>query len=189
MSVLRVVAPKCAFWRLVLVSFLDVGCWNLDVLSPISPLWPTVDEAGGISYTTATDLEPLRNMKTCSKCGQPNEDAAQVCAGCGEKLAAPRPSKVDPALVDPALDPAIVGRFGSLEEASVLQSRLEAAGIEAWIPEEYGSRVFSAVIPLEPLTVQVAAKDLAAARALLAEPAPPVEDSGSPQSKSTPDKT
>jgi len=115
-------------------------------------------------------------MKTCSHCGAANEDTAQVCAGCGKKFARSKSQKVDPALVDPLLDPAIVATSSSLEEASVLKTRLEAAGIEAWIPEEYGAQVFSAVIPLEPISVQVAAKDLSAAKAVLAQTPPPAEE-------------
>ncbi len=109
-----------------------------------------------------------------------NDNTARVCAGCGEKFPVPSTKKVDPALVDPSLDPAIVATFGSLEEASVLRTRLEAAGIEAWIPEEYGANVFSAVIPLEPISVQVAAKDLRTAKSILAQPPPPAEEPTSP---------
>jgi hypothetical protein len=116
-------------------------------------------------------------MKNCPYCGHVNEDNATACAGCGETLPAPSKSKVDPRLVDPALDPKIVATFSNLEQASVLKARLEAAGIEAWIPEEYEPQVFSAVISLERITVRVAAKDFPAAQAVLAEPA--VTDEGS----------
>lgn len=115
-------------------------------------------------------------MKTCSYCGAVNDNTAKVCAGCGETFPVPAKGKVDPALLDPSLEPAIVARFNSVEEASVLKTRLEAAGIEAWIPEEYGAQVFSGVIPLEPISVQVAAKDLAAAKEVLATPPPPAEE-------------
>ena len=119
-------------------------------------------------------------MKTCSYCGAMNDNAARVCTGCGEKFPVPTREKVDPVHVDPSLEPAIVATFGSLEQASVLKTRLEAAGIEAWIPEEYGAQVFSAVIPLEPISVQVAAKDLPTAKEVLAQPPPPAEEPTSP---------
>ena len=109
-------------------------------------------------------------MKTCPYCGHANEDNASICGGCGETLTAPS-SKTDPQLKDPALAPKIVATFSNLEEASVLKGRLEAAGIEAWIPEEFEPQVFSAVIPLERITVRVAVKDYSSAQALLAEPA------------------
>ncbi len=72
----------------------------------------------------------------------------------------------EPQLRDPAFSPVVVGTFSSLQEAKLLADRLEAAGIEAEIPEEYAPQVFSAVIPLELMTVRVAAKDYEAARAV-----------------------
>jgi len=51
----------------------------------------------------------------------------------------------------------------------VLAGRLEAAGIQASIPEEYSEQIFSGVIGLERLTVRVAAKDYKAAMAVVAE--------------------
>ena len=51
----------------------------------------------------------------------------------------------------------------------MLAGRLAAAGIEAYIPEEYAEQVFSGVVALERLTVRVAAKDYEAAKAIVAE--------------------
>jgi len=116
-------------------------------------------------------------MKTCPHCGHVNEDNATACAGCGAALANRSASKVDPQLKDPALAPKIVATFSNLEQASVLKARLEAAGLEAWIPEEYEPQVFSAVIPLERITVRVATKDYEAAQAVLAQPAGPAPES------------
>ena len=123
-------------------------------------------------------------MKTCPYCGHVNEDATTVCAGCGENLPAASGSKVDPRLEDPALAPKIVATYSNLEQASMLKARLEAAGIEAWIPEEYEPQVFSAVISLENITVRVAAKDYEAAQAVLAQPAAS-EDGSAPESETT----
>jgi hypothetical protein len=106
-------------------------------------------------------------MKKCAYCGRDNEDMAVACRECGEEFEAL--SDPAPQLIDPALSPVIVGTFGSLEEANWLAARLEAAGIEAFIPEEFASQVFSAVVPFELVTVRVAAKDYEAAKAIVAE--------------------
>ena len=67
---------------------------------------------------------------------------------------------------------AILASFGDAVEASILLGRLQQAGIEACVPEELRGTAFSNLL-VEPVTVRVAEKDLAAAQALLAE-APPV---------------
>jgi hypothetical protein len=108
-------------------------------------------------------------MKHCSYCGHDNEDTALTCAGCGETLDLPEPPSTEGELADPALSPVVVASFSSLQEASLLADRLEAAGIEAEIPEEYAEQVFSGVIPLSRITVRVAAKDYESAKAVLAE--------------------
>lgn len=110
-------------------------------------------------------------MKKCSYCGRENALDALTCVECGKALGSAPGSSVPKDLLDPGLSPVVVGTFGSLQEASVLVGRLEAAGIEAWVPEEYGAQVFSGVLGIEPLTVRVAAKDYQAAREALAEPA------------------
>jgi putative signal transducing protein len=106
-------------------------------------------------------------MKTCDYCGRQNDDTAELCVECGKALAQ-RAEPTDPQLLDPALRPVIVATFSNLQQASVLAARLQAAGIEATIPEEYAPQVFSAVIPLERITVRVPAKDYEAAKAFLA---------------------
>ena len=63
-------------------------------------------------------------------------------------------------------DLVVLATFGDAVEASILQGRLEQAGIEACVPEELGSSAFSN-LPLSAVTVRVAQKDLAAARAIL----------------------
>jgi len=60
----------------------------------------------------------------------------------------------------------IVGTFSTHTQASILAARLELAGIEACIPEQDASHVFSNVSPLVRVTVRVAAKDAEAAKAL-----------------------
>jgi ribosomal protein L40E len=107
-------------------------------------------------------------MKTCSWCGKTNEDGAAFCAGCGRSLQSPPKTEVDPQLVDPALALVTVASFHNLTEAELLLGRLQTAGIEACIPEEYTTDVFSGVIPFELVTVRVAAKDLEDAKAVIA---------------------
>lgn len=106
-------------------------------------------------------------MKTCAYCGHQNEDAAVACVECGKRFETP-PVAGNP-LLDPSLSPVIVASFSSLQQAQLLVDRLEAGGLEAVIPEEYAPQVFSGVIPLELMTVRVAAKDLEAAKSILAE--------------------
>src|SRR5688500_13628908 len=98
-------------------------------------------------------------MKTCPYCGRENEATLRVCCECGLELESVQP--VDPQLTDPALALVVVGTFSTLVEASVAKSRLDQAGIEACIPEEFTPQIFGAGIasPLERITVRVAAKD------------------------------
>lgn len=110
-------------------------------------------------------------MKKCSYCGRENQDGALACCECGNQFDDVPKTEMDARLSDPALTPVVVARFSSLQQASVLVGRLQEAGIEAWIPEEFAEQVFSGVIALERLTVRVAAKDYGAATAVIAESA------------------
>jgi len=105
-------------------------------------------------------------MKTCSYCGRQNDDTAIACPECGTGTVSLPRSEVDPQLSDPAGALVVVGSFNTMAQASLLLTRLEAAGIEACIPEEYGPQLFSTVIPLGCVTVRVAVKDVEAARAI-----------------------
>jgi hypothetical protein len=108
-------------------------------------------------------------MKKCAYCGCPNEDSAVGCVECGEQFETSSSPEPEPQSLDPALSPVIVAQFSSLQQASVLAGRLEAAGIQASIPEEYSEQIFSGVVGLERVTVRVAAKDYKAAMAIVAE--------------------
>ena len=109
-------------------------------------------------------------MKNCSYCGRENEDAAVGCSECGTEFESSTEPEVDPQLLDPALSLVIVGTYRNVIDASMVMTRLEAAGIEACIPEEYTPQIFWYAIPspLESVTVRVAAKDYDAARQILA---------------------
>jgi len=106
-------------------------------------------------------------MKSCTYCGCQNEDAAIRCKECGSEFAPPE--EVDPQLTDPAEALVVVATFGDSVEASLLKDRLELAGIEACIPEELNPSPFGNFVPMAHVTVQVAAKDLAAAKEILAD--------------------
>lgn len=106
-------------------------------------------------------------MKTCSYCGYQNEDADTLCRGCGESLKQPAVQNEAADLKDPATAPVVVATFHSLEEAELLKSELEAVGIEAYIPEEYTTGVFSSITPFQKVTVRVPAGQLEAARGIV----------------------
>lgn len=108
-------------------------------------------------------------MKRCAYCGCPNEDSAVACCECGVEFETSSSPDPEPQSIDPTLSPVIVARFSSLPQTSLLAGRLEAAGIEALIPEEYSEQIFSGVVGLERVTVRVAAKDYEAAMAVVAE--------------------
>lgn len=124
-------------------------------------------------------------MKKCAYCGRENEDGAVACAGCGEQFETSSPPDPEPRSLDPALSPVIVAQFSNLQQASLLAGRLEAAGIQACIPEEYSEQIFSGVVGLERLTVRVAAKDYEAAKAVFAEGAEATSTSVAPGSATT----
>ena len=108
-------------------------------------------------------------MKRCSYCGGENEDNAVNCADCGTELESTSP-QVDPELEDPTLSLVVVGTYRNAVDANMVKTRLEGAGIEACVPEEYTPQILWPA-PLELVTVRVAAKDLEAAQRILASEA------------------
>jgi hypothetical protein len=104
----------------------------------------------------------------CSYCGHQNEDTAVACSECGTGTVSSLAPEADAQLSDPADALVIVGEFDTMAQASLLATCLEAAGIEACIPEEYAQHIFSNVIPLGGVTVRVAAKDHEAAETIVA---------------------
>jgi hypothetical protein len=107
-------------------------------------------------------------MKLCTYCGKENQDSATHCADCGTEFN--KTEGVDSPLDDPKESLVIVATFGDTTEASLLKARLEQAGIEACIPEELDPSPFGNFPPLAHVTVRVAEKNLAAAKAFLASP-------------------
>jgi hypothetical protein len=105
-------------------------------------------------------------MKECSYCGHSNNDAATVCEECGTAFPVPE-APIDPELTDPAEAPVNLKTFDDVPQAILLKDRLEQAGIEAFIPEEFDSSPFGTFKPQIRVTLRVAKKDLQAAREVL----------------------
>lgn len=112
-------------------------------------------------------------MKKCAYCGRENTEDARACFECGTEFKTPEALKGDLNLQDPTLSLVIVGTFGNVVDATMARTRLEAAGIEACIPEEYTPQIlwYAVTSPLEQVTVRVAAKDYEAAKEVLKEDA------------------
>jgi hypothetical protein len=108
-------------------------------------------------------------MKKCPYCGHQNEDSLSLCSICQTELSPTPAPACDPQLTDPTLALVTVASFRSLEEAGMLKARLESAGIEACIPEEFSPHIFWTMTPtpLEAVTVRVAAKDFEAAKQVI----------------------
>ena len=108
-------------------------------------------------------------MKECPYCGRENGADATVCVICHTGLVPPPKPDIDPQLTDPALSLVTLASFKCVEDAGLLKSRLEAAGIEACVPEEFSPHLFWTLSPnpIESVTVRVAAKDYEAAKQLL----------------------
>src|SRR6266446_3351822 len=106
-------------------------------------------------------------MKSCPYCGRENNDETTHCGDCGTQFQ--EGEELDPVLTDPGAELVPVATFGDLLEATLLKTKLEAAGIEACIPEDFASNPFGNFIPLAHVTVQVAATNLDPAKAIVAD--------------------
>jgi len=113
-------------------------------------------------------------MKKCPYCGKEYSDETSICAVDETVLVSdnsvPELSTPEPGVQDSDLNLVIVGTYRTVVDATVVMCRLQAAGIEACIPEEYTPQIFWNVIPspLETVTVRVAAKDYEEARRIIA---------------------
>jgi hypothetical protein len=106
-------------------------------------------------------------MRACPYCGRDNEWAATHCCECGTEFEGEGDSD-DSQFADPRDALVTLAEFPNLAQAALLKEDLEAAGIEACIPEELAPNAFGHFSSPAHITVQVAAKDLDAARLILA---------------------
>jgi hypothetical protein len=106
-------------------------------------------------------------MKECDYCGRANDDSAVYCRECGKELLTDTPVEPLPKL-DPQEELVTLTRCQRLTDADVLAGRLEAAGIEVFIPDE--SLMQSMGFNLNTygyVRLQVHRRDLANAKELL----------------------
>ena len=104
-------------------------------------------------------------MKTCTYCGKENAENAVCCVGCGLEIVS---AEAGDSTGDDGSGPlAVLASFNDAVEASILLGRLEQAGIEACVPEDLSASPFGN-LPISRVTVRVAQKDLAVAKAILA---------------------
>jgi hypothetical protein len=109
-------------------------------------------------------------MKKCPECELLNDDDVDTCKHCGAAFFSTLEC-LRPRLDDPADDLVVVGEYPGVIEASLSLGILEGHGISACIPEELTPQIFWSLgpNPIEGVTVRVAARDLDAARRILAE--------------------
>ncbi len=114
-------------------------------------------------------------MKECAYCGGRNEDEAVRCSGCGTDE-----FKTDAPIATPKLDEqeefVTVFSCQKLPEADFLVGRLEAAGIETFMPDENLMQTIGLNLNTYGyVRVQVHRKDYASARELCATAVEPDE--------------
>lgn len=111
-------------------------------------------------------------MKTCAYCGRDNEDSVLHCAGCGtDEFKLANPPAGSPA--DPEQEWVTLVTRGNLAEADAVAGQLEAGGIGVFLPDQFLMQNANLGAMYGFVRVQVARGNLAAARDLLATPAPP----------------
>lgn len=113
------------------------------------------------------------NMKECAYCGRENEDDAVRCLECGTdafKTDAPGESADLPKL-DPQEELVTLVAGQRLADADILVGRLEAAGIEGIIPDEFLMQAIGFNLNTYGyVRVQVRRRDYANAKELLSVP-------------------
>jgi hypothetical protein len=108
-------------------------------------------------------------MKQCAYCGRDNQDAAVNCAECGTNE-----FKGDPVVALDELDPnekfVTLTSCQKLVDADVIASRLGAAGIESFIPDQFLMQAVGFNFNTYGyVRLQVRQKDFESAKALLAD--------------------
>src|SRR5437016_3066257 len=99
-------------------------------------------------------------MKTCDYCGHKNDDSAVRCSECGteefKELNKAALLETEPELVN-------LMTCQNLGEAQMAAARLQANGIEAFIPDEAIAGTIGLTVAFGFIRVQVAPKDFEAA--------------------------
>ena len=105
--------------------------------------------------------------KECPCCGLMNAEAADTCRHCGTAFFFELES-LEPKFDDPDDELIVVGSYANAIEASFIKNLLEENGIEACVPDD-----LSLGLPWHAAaTVQVRARDVEAARRIIAEHRP-----------------
>ena len=109
-------------------------------------------------------------MKECPACELMNDEEADTCKHCGTAFFF-QPESLQARLDDPEDDLVVVGYYANAVDANLVRSLLEGNGIAACVPEELSPQIFwyLTISPIETVTVRVAAKDLEAARKIIAD--------------------
>jgi hypothetical protein len=122
-------------------------------------------------------------MWMCSKCREEVDDDFEVCWNCGttregEEDATFRPD-VEGVMDDKTYAQDLAARqdeqfvtvavFGNAPEAHMVRSRLEAEGIRAYVMDELATTTLGFLTPPDGIPLQVAERDAARARSILAE--------------------
>lgn len=112
-------------------------------------------------------------MKQCAYCGRENNDAALNCSECGlDEFKGDAAANI-PDERDKEEQLVTLTRCQRLIDADLMAGRLEAAGIESFIPDQFLMQVDGfALNTYGYVRVQVRQKDYASAKALIADARP-----------------
>jgi len=111
-------------------------------------------------------------MKTCAYCGRENDDAALRCQECGtEEFNTTAATERGVPELDPDEEFVTLISTQRLADADLIVSRLQAAGIEGFIPDQFlMQNVAFNLNTFGYVRVQVRRKDLEQAEELLSAP-------------------
>ena len=103
--------------------------------------------------------------KECPVCELMNSEEADTCRHCGTAFFFELEC-LDPQVQDSGEDLVVVGRYGNVIDATFAKSVLAENGIQACIPEDFTPHILPLI---ETVTVRVAAKDVEAAKRIIAD--------------------
>jgi hypothetical protein len=103
--------------------------------------------------------------KECPVCELMNTEEADTCRHCGTAFFFELEC-LDPRFDDPGDELVVVGRYGNVIDASFVKGVLQENNIDACIPEDLTPHIFPLI---ETVTVRVAAKNVEAAKQIIAD--------------------